>query len=272
MQELRLQVVVLDPKDRRRVENAVAFGPYEAGADALVYPKEEPLRFYEDLIMGRPLPLTLITSGLDKLGVLIVMAAFLSREMAVHPATWPLLTAADLVDRHQLAGLAHIDRDLARFFVFLGEYLPPGLPQREQETRIASVITWIRQFVMDGALPAMPSEPPLPREIQRGTDGFVVAETPVWRNMDLSWVELFRQGHLRGVLFGAPQKDRQLVLAARKSVQVHFDLERAARVLNEAERAMGEAPAWRAEALWLAGPPEGTLLLAPMVLEVLLRV
>jgi len=273
VEELRFHVLVLDPKDNRKIENAVGFGEFETSdREARIYPKDGALAFFHDLILGRPMPLTLVTSGLDRLGILVVLAVFLSRDLAIHPVTPNLLAAADLVDRHHLAGLAHIDRDLARFFLFLIDYLPPTLGKKEQETRLSSAVSWIREYILDGSLPALPHDPPMPRVIDRGSDGFVIADTPAWKNMELGWLELYRQGFLRGVLFGRPREDRQAVLAARKSSFLSLDLRRAAEIFNEAERAMGEPPSWVASELWLKGPQEGTLLLPTMVLEVLLRV
>lgn len=273
VEELRFQVVVLDPKVERQVRGAVAFGDFEIlDNDGVLYPKHGLRAFYDDLIMGRPFPLTLVTSALDTIGSLVAVTVFLYRDLAIHPATPNLVVSADLVDSYKHAGLAHIDRDMARFFVFLGEYLPSGLNRKEQESRLLSAVGWLREYLLNGALPALPHEPPVPRVIERGTNGFVVAETPGWKDMETSWVELFRQGFLRGVLFGTPREDRQVALVARKSAFLQFDLRRAAEIFNEAERSMGEAPGWESNELWLRTPPEGTLLLPTTILEVLLRV
>lgn len=271
--ELRFNVVVLDPQDQRQVTNAVAFGAFEAAdSEALVYPKEGARAFFDDLILGRPMPLTLITSGLDKMGLLVAIAVFLSRDLAIHPATPNLFMAADFVDRYQLAGLAHIDRDMGRFFIFLAAYLEDGQGRKELESRLATAVTLVRDYILEGNLPALPPEPPVPRILDRGTDGFVVAETPSWTDMELGWLELYRQGFLRGVLFGTRRQDRQAVLVARKSLFLSLNLQKAAEIFNEAERAMGEEPAWEASELWLRGPEEGTFLRVTSILDVLLRV
>ncbi len=273
MQELQFQVIILDPKSERRVQGAVAFGDFEVqGNEGVVYPKDGLRAFFEDLIRGRPLPLTFVTNGVDTIGTLVALTVFLHRDLAILPSTVSVLASAELVDRYKHAGLAHVDRDLARFFAMLSQYLPSGMDRAEQETRLASAVGWIRQYILDGTLPALPHEPPMPRVIDRGTNGFVLADTPAWRSLEEGWVELFRQGFLRGVLFGRDRHDRRAVMAARKSPYLAFDLRKAAEVLNEAERAMGEEPAWLATDLWLRGPDEGTLLLATAILEVLLRV
>jgi hypothetical protein len=61
------------------------------------------------------------------------------------------------------------------------------------------------------------------------------------------------------------------VLVARKSSFLAFDLQKAAEILNEAERAMGE-PEWVTDGLWLEGPPKGTRLLVSAITKVLVRV
>lgn len=272
VQELRFHVVIADPKVPNALENAVGFGEFaKVDGDSLVYPKDGAKAFFEDLILGRPFPLTLVTTGLDKLGILVALTVFLSRDLAIHPVTPNLLVAADLVDRYHLAGLAHVDRDLARFFSFLVGYIPPELGRQERESRLSSAVTWIRQYILEGTFPALPPEPPMPRVIDRGTNGFVVAEVS-GQSLELGWLELYRQGFLRGIIFGQSQGDRQVVLGARKSSFLPFDMRKAAEVFNEAELRMGEPAEWKAEELWLRGPEEGTLLLPSMILDVLLRV
>lgn len=262
MEELHFQVLVLDA-DVPFPEGAVCFG---AGSDLKLR------RFYEDLIMGRPYPLVLATRGIPDLQTVLAICLFLHRDLAINPATPNLVVAAELADAYENAGLAHIDYDLGRFYRFVKRFLPPDLSKKELESRLVSVVTWVRQYVLEGRLPAMPGEPPSPRIMDRGTNGFVVAEAPAKSRLDEVWVELFRQGFLRGVVFGAASGDRRQVLIARKSAFLTFDLARAAGIFNEAEQAMGELPGWEATELWLSGPPEGTLLLPSWVIAVLVRV
>lgn len=273
MEELRFQVLVLDKDAPTRLQGAaVGFGDLQIEEGA-TFPKEGGLRlFYHDLIMGRPFPLTFVTLGIDTLESIVAVSLFLHRELAIHPETPKLVVAAEMVDRFGHAGLAHVDRDLGRFFQFLTDFLPPGLSRKDQESRLPSAIGWVRQYVLEGVLPALPAEAPGPRILDRGTNGFVVAEAPVKSRLDDVWVELFRQGFLRGVAFGSAGRDRRKVLAARKSTFLSFDLAKAADIFNEAERRMGEFPGWTADELWLAGPEEGTLLLPTMLIEVLVRV
>lgn len=260
MEELHFQVLVLDP-DVPFPEGAVCFG-----ADFGLR------RFYEDLIMGQPFPLVFATRGINDLQTVVAISLFLHRELAINPATPNLVVAAELTDKYENAGLAHIDYDLGRFFRFVKRFLPPDLSKKELESRLISAVAWVREFVLEGRLPSMPGEPPSPRILDRGTNGYVVAEAPAKSRLDEVWVELFRQGYLRGVVFGAVEDDRRKVLIARKSAFLSFDLARAAEIFNEAERAMGELPGWQASELWLTGPDEGTLLLPSMVLDVLVRV
>lgn len=270
MEELRFEVVVQE--NRGRIENALGFGDFELGEGSVCYPQTKIRSFYYDLISGQPFPLKLVTAGIRTMSVLVGVALFLYRDLAIHPALPNLLAAAELVDRFSYAGMAHVDPDLGRFFLFLEEYLPSELDRVEQETRLVSAVTWIREYVLEGSLPQLPHEPPEPRIIAPGNDGFVMADTGSWRDLELGWVHLYRQGFLRGVLFGLERNDRHMVLAARKSASVAFDLLKAASLLNEAEQAMGELPEWRADELWLHAPEEGTLLLPSMILQVLFRV
>lgn len=270
MQELTLHAVIREPG---HVRGAVALGAFTTDdPQTIIY--REARAWFADLIQGRPFPLTMVIATPVKLEALVALTVFLTRSLAVHPATPSLLTDAELVDSYGPAGAAHIDRDRARFFSFLIAFLDrEGLGASERETQITQIVNWVRAYIVEGQLPALPFEPPLPRVIERGTNGFVVADTPAWASMEAGWVELFREGHLRGVLLGRARNDRVAVLAAKKSAFVTFDLERAAAILNEAELRQGEPATWYvADGLWLFGPPEGTLLLPTAILTVLLRV
>ena len=240
MEELRFEVVI-DPKLGFGVRDAVAFGEFGLTEDneiGVVYPENGVAFFFTDLIQGRPLPLTLVTRGVHSVGQLVAVALFLHRDLAIHPRMPAMVTAAALVEQLGHGGLAHIDRDLARFFQFLREYLPPKLTREEQQQKLQTAVVWIRQYVLEETLPGLGPEAAPPRVIDWGTDGFVVAEMPD-RRLEEGWIELYRQGYLRGVLFGPERHQGRLVLAARKSTYVSFDLVRAATILNEAEQAMG---------------------------------
>lgn len=269
MQELEFQVVVnpdLEPKQ----QGVVAFGDFEV-EDGAVFPENGVQEFYEDLIMGRALPLVFVTRRAETVGVLVAVTLFLHRDLATYPSTPNLVLAARLADRFKHAGLAHIDRDLADFFHLLASYFPPKLSKAEQGKRLQEAVAWIRRYVIEGTMPSGPGlTGPLPRIIDVGTNGFVVAEVPKGRSLEAAWVELYRTGYLRGVVFAVGQ-ERIGVMAARKSEFLQLDLRRAGEVLNEAEIAMGEPAGWEARPLWLRGPVDGTLLPPAAILEVLTR-
>lgn len=263
MQELQFQIVV-DPEVDRHVEGVIAFGDFEG--DAAIYP--EIGGFYGDLIQGRPLPMVMVVRQLTP-SLVVAATLFLHRELVLEPATGGLVGAMAIADRLGLAGMAHIDRDLARFVKMLGRQFPRGLGREEQRKRVEQAVEWVRQYILAGELPALPPEPKPPRVLDTGTGAFVVAEAP--GPLEDGWVELYRQGFIRGVLFSPAVEGRRKALAARKSVYVALDTRRGAETFNEAERAMGELPGWRSEELWLWGPDEGTLLLPTHIVEVVIR-
>ncbi len=246
-------------------------------SEAVVYPQDYPLLpFFHDLIQGRPFPLTLKMKHLGPQNILIV-ALFLQRDLAVEPSMASLVMAADLVDRFGLSGMAHIDREFADFFFLWGKYLPvSSLHTRDAQARLVTVLGWIRQYVKGGRLPSalLPSSSNIPRILDSGTNGFVVAEASMTRSDNLldCWVELYRMGYLCGILFGQLDGDRRVMMGAKRSPYVSLNLVKAAEILNEAELAMGELPEWGVEQdLGLLSPPSGTLLAPSMVIEVLLR-
>jgi hypothetical protein len=267
---LKLKVYI-DASLESEVQGVVAFGDFTLKDDlGVVYPDLGVAAFYEDLYLGRPFPLVFVTRGVHTIGKLVAISLFLHRDLAIHPGTPGLVTAASFVDRHKLVGLAHIDRDLGRFFKFLETYLPASLSRDEQHERLGTAVDWIRQHVLEGTLPAMPPEPELPKILDVGTSGFVLAEAS--GSLEDGWIELYRQGFLRGALFSPPHNDRRGVLVARKSLFLAFDLPRAASILNEAEGAMGESQRWIPSELWLRGPDGGTLLPISAVTDILVRV
>jgi hypothetical protein len=269
MPELHLEVVI-DPKLPRSVSDVVAIGDFETASP--YYAEGELPRFYADLAMGRPFPLKLVVRDIDSVSTLVSIVLFLRRDVALHPATASLVTAVYMFERLGVAGLAHIERDLARFLLVVSNFVPPKLSQKEQEERLKVVTTWISDYVLQGHLPVLPPEPLPPRILDHGTNGFVLAEAEEGTPLDYSWISLFRSGFLRGALLSPVKNDRRLVLVAKKSLWLTMDLHRAGEILNEAEKAMGESPAWKAEDLWLRGPPKGTLLLISMIVKVLTHV
>ena len=281
---LRLSVVV-DPEMASLAPDAVSFElgpiPTDVPPEFIAYEHHgegyHPLcpgaltRLFEDLIMGRPFPLRMNLRQIGDVDAMVAVALFMSRDLAIHPAMPGLVASVDMVHRLGDNYLAHLDRDLERFIRLLRGYLPPrGLGRRETGERLSQVVIWIHEYVMGGRLPSLPVDPPLPRVIDIGTDGFVFAETP--GPLRLGWVELYRMGHLRGLLLGPELGGRRHALAARKSPWMALDFDVAGDMLNQIEAAMGEIPGWRAsDGLWLDGPEEGTCIRPTELLAVLTR-
>jgi hypothetical protein len=227
--------------------------------------------FYEDLLLGRPMPLTFATPYVQDVDTLVAIALFLHRDLATNPNTPGFVSVVDFVHRLGLPALAHIEEPLARFISALRSYFPEGLSRRELGERLVSGVGWIREYVQEGTIPVLgPTPSSAVRILDQGTGGFAVAETSgsLWDG----WVEIYRLGFLRGVLVSA-QEERKRVLIARKSHYVAFDLHAAARLLNQVETAMGEEPEWTVsrDGLWLERPSP-TLILLKDVLAILMRV
>lgn len=276
MDELQFQVVI-DPKLERICEGVVAFGDFEVRDGdpiGVAYSGDHPLlTFYQELVAGRAFPLTFATRSARSIETVAAVALFLHRDLAILPATSSFVFAVDLVARMGYGGLAHVDHHLGMFLHFLESYLPTDLGRTTEQDRLKTVVGWIRDYLVDGTFGALTRDPPMPRVLDVGSDGFVVAETASSKDMRLAWVELFCQGFLRGVLFNPnPKAGTHRVLAARKSRYLSLDLRRAAEALNEAEKAMGEPPEWEADDLWMSSPPGGTQLPPTAVINVLLRV
>lgn len=255
--------IVIDPTLDRRVEGAVAFGDFEGDAVYDGLPA-----FFEDLIRGRPFPTNLVARELTP-SIMVAVTVFLHRNLALHPGMLPLVASCGLVDRFGMAGMAHIDRDLAKFFKLLVAYMPAEMGRTERQTKLETVVGWVQEYVERGRFPALPPEPKLPRILDTGTGGFVLAEG---LHLEDGWLELFRQGFIWGVMLTPAQDDRRRVLAARKSAFAPMDTRKGAAAFNDAERAMGEHPGWQADELWLWGPPKGTLLLPTHIVDVLIRI
>lgn len=269
MDEIRYQVVV-DRNVSSKVSGVLAFGDFTSDSkDATIYGVSDLTVFFHDLILGRPFPLVFVTRGIDNLGVLAALTLFLHRDLAIHPATPGFLAAVTLVDGLGVAGMAHLDRDVSRFFKLIRNCLQASQGKSLQES-LALVVGWIRAYVISGDLPALPPVGPEPRIIDRGTDGFVFASTS---HPDLlwGWEDLFRAGHLRGAIVHKVGADRWRVLGARKSTYLGLDLMAVASALNQAEEAMAEPAEWVSDGLWLKGPERGTLILPSALLRVLVK-
>jgi hypothetical protein len=269
MSDLSFQVV-LDRNVDSKVSGVIAFGDFTSeDPTTAIYGLGDLAIFFRDLILGRSFPLVFVARGIDNLGVLTAIALFLHRDLAISSNTPGFLAAVTLVDGLGVPGLAHVDRDLSRFLRFLRSYLKAA-PSNEAQKALATAVGWIRSFILTGELPSLPFSVNEPRIIERGTDGFVFASTD---HPDLSggWEELYRMGFLRGALLSKVNTERWIVLCARKSHYLSFDLSKVASALNQAEEAMAEPPEWETDGLWLKGPEKGTLILPSVLLKVLLK-
>jgi hypothetical protein len=228
-------------------------------------------RLYIDLICGRPLPLTLFTRSVQSLEAVVAASLFLDRELLLHPKAAELVTAVELVTQLREGGLAHVDRDLARLLLLVDGYLAPPSTKAEQGRRLGQVVEWLRGYALDGGLPALSREPEPPTILDRGTNGFVLATSA--GHLAEAVVELYRQGHLRGVVFHPLEDGRERVLAFRKSPHVRFDLKAAAAHLNAVETALQrQSGRWADERFLLTGPREGTTIPRHDLIETFLRV
>lgn len=215
---------------------------------------------FEDLALGRPTPARMVVRGIGDADTLLAITLFLHRDLVVRPETMRLVAQVDFLHRQGFQVMGHLDTDVARFIRLLRAQFRDNLPARERDARIQKAVGWIREYLLEGRLPALGAPFPVPRILDTGPGGFVVAETD--GSLPEGWVELYRQGHIRGVLFG-PRKGTLLpALVSRKSAFVPLDLHLAAYRLNESEVVLGGSPRWLLEGDWLWSPPEGSLIRA----------
>lgn len=257
-------------------EPVVAFGAFEGSTAGLTIYGPGPgasalSRLYVDLICARPLPLTFLTRSIRSLETIVAVSLFLDRELCLHPKAAMLVSAVELVSYLQEGGLAHVERDLARLFVLVDSYLcAPVVDKAELGRRMRQVVTWLRDYVLVGSLPALTHPAESPGVFDRGTNGFVLATAS--GSLVEAVIELYREGHLRGVLFSPTGTGRERVLAFRKSPYVRFDLQAAEAHLNATEASLGQPGGWKVARLLLAGPPKGTALPREVLIQTFLRV
>lgn len=251
----------LDPSIFAYEHHGAGFTPLDRGALPV---------FFEDLILGRPLPLTFVTHSVGDIDTIVAMALFSRRDLAIHPATPGLVMAADLVHRRGFSALAHIDQDLGRFFQLLRSFvLDPRISKREFGERVSTSIQWTVDYVLESRLPHVGSSPNV-QILQQGSNGFVVASCAE-SDIEEGWVELYRAGFLRGLLVG-PEGECRQALVAKKSAFLELDLVKAAQLLNELEGALNGNPGWTAVDLFAHAPQGGTRIPLEMMVEVLVRV
>lgn len=275
--------VVLDPNVSGVVPDAVSFetgatpeqvGPlvYEHHGEGFDHAPGALTRFYEDLISGHPMPLTLAMRWVGGVDAVVATALFLQRDLAIQPATLELVAATDLTHRLGPNFSGHVDPDLAGFFRVLGKYFPKELSKEDVGVRLMTAVQWVREYLLEQRLPNLGAPPPSPRVLDVGTTGFVLASCDAVPQVE-SWFELFRQGFLRGLLIG-PETNEGLrqAIATKKSSAIDFDLKRASEVLNDLEGILGGPRGWHLEEGFLHAPKEGTAILVSHLVEVFLRV
>jgi len=257
-------------------EPVVAYGRFRGShAGLVIYDPEAGsalARLYVDLICGRALPLGFFARSLGTLDTVAAASLFLDRELVLHPKAAELVSAIELAGHLREGGLAHVERDLARLLLLIDGYLCAALPGKEEQgRRLGQVVEWLHRYVIHGSLPALPRAAEPPTVLDRGTNGFVLA-TATGRLAD-AVIELYRQGHLRGVVFHPLGGGRERVLAFRKSPYVRFDLQAAQAHLNGVEAALQrQGGRWDVERLLLMGPREGTTIPRRDLIETFLRV
>lgn len=233
--DLRCDVIV-DPSLPDKVSGSISF---DTGADPGLHvygvTHVGPLMsFYEDLIVGLPMPLTFATHRVNGPHTVVAAALFLDRQLALLASTPGFVYLVDLVCRFGDPMLAHADPQVARFIRGLYSNFPLHLTQQQQGNRLKTAVQWVRDYLLTGELPNLGAHSPEVTIQDRGSNGFVVAETK--GNTVLAWETLFRLGFLKGFVVG----DRQ-VTAARKNVAVGFDLERLSVTLNQMQGHNGMA-------------------------------
>lgn len=257
-------------------EPVVAWGAFEGTCAGLTVYGPGPgatalSRLYVDLICGRPLPLTFLTRSARDLETVAATSLFLDRWLCLHPWASTLVSAVELATHLHEGGLAHVGRDLARLLVFVDSYVKAPLGKREEQgVRLQQVMTWFRGYAERGELPSLSRAPEPPTLLDRGTNGFVLA-TAAGSLVD-AVIELYRGGHLRGVVFSAVGAGVDRVLAFKKSPYIRFDLQAAAAHLNSIEPTAGTSGPWKVDRLLLAGPPRGSRIPREIMIQTFLRV
>lgn len=224
---------------------------------------------FDDIIHGRTLPPMFASHAIGDVDTLVALALHRKPNLAICPNAFRLVTSAELVHRRGAIGMAHADPDLVRFIQLLRGLFPKQLEKRKFEAALEMALALLNDYIEGDQLPNL-VEAEAPVVLDAGQRGFVVAETA--GALGEAWVQLFRTGYLRGVVVGKDTNGRRNVLGARRSPFVAFQLDVAARMLNEMERVQGEDPAWVSDGVWLSSPPGGTIILVSHLLEVLVRV
>lgn len=205
--------------------------------------------FYEDLLLGRPMPITFVVNKVD-IDTVLALLLFGQRQLAVAPYMMELVAYVDWIHRYGVSMRAHVPPDVSNFLRFALRYLDGGVGSMvDTGRRIERVLDWFADYARDRILPQGPAEVPEPETLEYGTDGFVVARC-IHQDLFEGWTCLFRHGHLKGVLWGPEGQ----VMLARKGPYVAFDLDVYERLLSAAD----QKPWARLGSELLLSPPGGT--------------
>ena len=281
MDQLQFQVTV-DPGQPALVEDTICFetgargnqiGPmvYEHhGVDFNQRSTGALTQFFEDLICGTPFPLNFTTREIRGPDTILAITLFLNRDLALNPATLGLVYGVDLVHKFGPSMLAHLDPTIAGFLRSFNKFFPDTLSKVNRGERIGTAVQWIREYLIDGRIPTIGAPLPEVRVLDIGTNGFVLAETssPTIE----SWEVLYRLGHLRGVLIGAPVGDSIPILVSRKNERAWSNLPHCIPFLNDLDAISGGVSEWRLEGDFVHSPAVGTKILVSHLLEVFLRI
>ena len=280
-QELEFKVIV-DPKFPQIQDGVVCFetgatpeqrglGVYEHHGVGFNQSTTGALtRLFEDLITGTPLPLVFATHSIGGPDTLLAITLFMDRRLLMIPATTGLVYGVDLAHRFGPQLLAHLDPMVAGFFRSFPKFFQENNNQREQGERIAALVQWVREYLIDGKLPNLGSPLPEVRVLDWGTNGFVLADTD---NPSIeAWEVLYRAGHLRGLLLGPDSDGTRIVVASRKNERSWPSLHKAVAYLNDLESLSDGDPSWRFDGDFLHSPSVGTRILPSHMLKVFLGI
>jgi hypothetical protein len=109
-------------------------------------------RLWWDLVSGRPLGTTLITSTSADLDVLLACVLFLDRRLPLCPDFNHLVQAKTLVSAAGLSGYALLPDRTANLLVWLDLFADQAPKDLPLETRLLSVADWVTSFCSGGNL------------------------------------------------------------------------------------------------------------------------
>jgi hypothetical protein len=227
-------------------------------------------RFYEDLILGFPLPLTFVTRGIYGPDAIVAMALFLYRDLAIIPATTGLVSGIDLVHRYGTTLLAHVDTSLSGFIKSFPKLFPDNISKREQGERISIGVQWIRDYLTDNNPPLLGGSLPDVRIVDIGSNSFVLAESD--NSSVEAWEVLYRSGYLRGIIFNHKKDNSKSVLISRKCELVWPGMVNAIAFLNDLEKLSGGSEKWYSNGNYIYSPPNGSNILDCYIMDIVLRV